>query len=114
MISRFLFGFYERIALYLFPVLLFLAVPFPLHAATRTFNMTIEEVTIRVAPDLTFNTFAFDGQVPGPLIHVREGDKVTVHLTNNTSLPHMPRMATCSFTFTWQWYQRVPLRSATQ
>jgi FtsP/CotA-like multicopper oxidase with cupredoxin domain len=57
-------------------------------AATREFNMTIEEVTIRVAPDLTFKTFAFNGQVPGPLIHVREGDAVVVHVTNNTSLPH--------------------------
>ena len=88
MISRTRFGHYERFALFLIPLLLFLAIPFPLHAATRTFNMTIEEVTIRVAPDLTFNTFAFDGQVPGPLIHVREGDKVIVHVTNNTSLPH--------------------------
>ena len=65
-----------------------LLLPSPLLAATREFKLTIEEVTIRVAPDLTFNTFAFDGQVPGPLIHVREGDEVVVHVTNNTSLPH--------------------------
>ncbi len=52
------------------------------------FNMSIDERTIQVAPDLKYKVFAFDGQVPGPLIHVREGDDVTVHVTNNTTLPH--------------------------
>lgn len=60
----------------------------PALAAKREFNMTIEEVRIQVAPDLKYNVFAFDGQVPGPLIHVKQGDEVTVHVTNNTSLPH--------------------------
>ena len=57
-------------------------------AENREFNMTIDEVQIQVAPDLKYNVFAFDGQVPGPLIHVMQGDKVTVHVTNNTTLPH--------------------------
>ena len=57
-------------------------------AENREFNMTIDEVQIQVAPDLKYNVFAFDGQVPGPLIHVKQGDKVTVHVTNNTTLPH--------------------------
>lgn len=57
-------------------------------ADEREFNLTIEEVTIQVAPDLSYQVFAFNGQVPAPLIRVREGDHVTVHVTNNTSLPH--------------------------
>ncbi|MEW6312650.1 MAG: multicopper oxidase domain-containing protein [Pseudomonadota bacterium] len=57
-------------------------------ADKREFNMTIEEMVIRVAPDLDYKVFAFNGQVPGPLIHVKEGDDVTVHVTNNTTLPH--------------------------
>ncbi len=52
------------------------------------FDMSIEEVRIQVAPDLSYNVFAFNGQVPGPLIHVKQGDDVTVHVTNNTSLAH--------------------------
>jgi len=60
----------------------------PANAAKREFTMTIEEVEIQVAPDLKYKVFGFDGQVPGPLIHVREGDDVTVHVTNNTSLAH--------------------------
>ncbi len=57
-------------------------------AEKREFNLTIDEVTIQVAPDLSYQVFAFNGQVPAPLIRVREGDHVTVHVTNNTSLPH--------------------------
>ncbi len=57
-------------------------------AEEREFNMTIDEVTIQVAPDLSYQVFAFNGQVPAPLIRVREGDRVTVNVTNNTGLPH--------------------------
>lgn len=57
-------------------------------ADAREFNMTIEEVSIEVAPGFVNKVFAFNGQVPGPLIHVRQGDDVTVHVTNNTTLPH--------------------------
>lgn len=67
---------------------LLLLTAFSAHAAKREFDMTVEEVAVKVAPDLTYNVFAFNGQVPGPLLHVREGDEVTVHVTNNTTLPH--------------------------
>src|SRR3546814_13657510 len=36
----------------------------------------------------TFQTFAFGGQVPAPLFHVREGDEVEVLLNNLTTLKH--------------------------
>src|SRR6202158_1503877 len=58
------------------------------YAEKREFELTIDEVSINVAPGFNANVFAFNGQVPGPLIHVREGDEVTVHVTNNTTLPH--------------------------
>lgn len=57
-------------------------------AESREFNMTIDEVKVQVAPGLDYKVFGFDGQVPGPLIHVKEGDDVAVHVTNNTTLPH--------------------------
>jgi len=56
--------------------------------AHHKFKMTIEEVTIQVAPKLKYKVFAYNGQVPGPLIHVKEGDDVEVFLTNNTSSVH--------------------------
>ncbi|CAE6692467.1 multicopper oxidase domain-containing protein [Candidatus Nitrotoga fabula] len=57
-------------------------------AEQREFSLSIEEVVIEVAPGFTNKVFAFNGQVPGPLIHVKEGDDVMVHVTNNTTLPH--------------------------
>ncbi len=57
-------------------------------AETREFAMTIEERTIQVAPEMDYRVFAFNGQVPGPLIHVRQGDDVVVHVTNKTMMPH--------------------------
>ncbi len=57
-------------------------------AEEREFHLTIDEVTIQVAPDLSYQVFAFNGQVPAPLIRVKEGDEVKVHVTNNTTLPH--------------------------
>jgi FtsP/CotA-like multicopper oxidase with cupredoxin domain len=57
-------------------------------AATREFNMTIEERMLHVAPGLDYKVFAYNGQVPGPLIHVKQDDDLIVHVTNNTTLPH--------------------------
>jgi FtsP/CotA-like multicopper oxidase with cupredoxin domain len=57
-------------------------------AEQREFNLTIEEVNEQVAPDLVYKVFAFNGQVPGPLIHVKQGDDLTINVTNNTTLSH--------------------------
>jgi len=71
-------------------------------SATREFNMTVEEVKVHVAPDLDYKVFAFNGQVPGPLIHVKEGDDLIVHVTNNTSLPHTIHWHGTYQTNTWK------------
>jgi len=73
---------------YLGVVFALIILPLTGHAAQREFDMTIEEVKVNIAPGVDYQVFAFNGQVPGPLIHVQEGDDVTVHVTNNTSLPH--------------------------
>jgi len=72
----------------LFALCVWLVAAAPAQAAKYDFKMTIDEVDLQVAPDLKYKVFGFDGQVPGPLIHVHQGDDVTVHVTNNTSLPH--------------------------
>jgi FtsP/CotA-like multicopper oxidase with cupredoxin domain len=58
------------------------------YAAKRTFEMTIEDTKIMLNDKQDFHTFAFNGQVPGPLIHVQEGDDVEVTVNNLTTLPH--------------------------
>jgi FtsP/CotA-like multicopper oxidase with cupredoxin domain len=60
----------------------------PAHAEKFSFEMTIEDTRITLVDKQTFHTFAYNGQVPGPLFHVKEGDEVSVHVMNLTSLPH--------------------------
>lgn len=69
-------------------LLMFLGFMLPAQAELRKFDMTIEELDLEVAPGLTTKVWAYDGQVPGPLIHVQEGDTVEVNLTNNTTMSH--------------------------
>ncbi|MDX8400070.1 MAG: multicopper oxidase domain-containing protein [Gallionellaceae bacterium] len=57
-------------------------------AEQREFNLTIDEVVEHVAPDLDYKVFAFNGQVPGPLMHVKQDDDLIINVTNNTSLAH--------------------------
>lgn len=84
-------------------MILFIAMsPALSRAEQREFNMTIEEVSLHVAPDLDYKGFAFNGQVPGPLIHVKEGDDLIVHVTNNTSLPHTIHWHGTYQTSTWK------------
>jgi len=56
--------------------------------ATHKFEMNIEDTSITLVDKQTFHTFAYAGQVPGPLFHVREGDQVEVTLNNLTALSH--------------------------
>jgi FtsP/CotA-like multicopper oxidase with cupredoxin domain len=57
-------------------------------AETHKFSMTIEDTILTLVDKQTFHTFSFNGQTPGPLIHVKEGDDVEVAVENQTTLPH--------------------------
>ena len=57
-------------------------------AAQRNFEMNIEDTRIVLVEKQTFHTFAFAGQVPGPLFYVDEGDDIEVKVNNLTALPH--------------------------
>lgn len=57
-------------------------------AAKRVFEMNIEDTRVNLVEKQQFHTFAFAGQVPGPLFHVDEGDDLEVTVNNLTALPH--------------------------
>lgn len=57
-------------------------------AAERKFEMNIEDTKITLVEKQQFHTFAYAGQVPGPLFYADEGDQVEVHVNNLTALPH--------------------------
>lgn len=69
-------------------IVLLHGLPLLAHAELRQFEMTIEEVDLPVAPGFTTKVWAFNGQVPGPLFHVQEGDDLEVTVHNNSTLNH--------------------------
>ena len=51
----------------------------------KVYELTAEEIQWEVEPGRTVKAWAYNGQVPGPQIRVREGDRVRVKLTNKLS-----------------------------
>lgn len=53
-------------------------------------DLTAQEVSGILAEGTTFSYFTFNGTVPGPMLRVRVGDTVELHLRNETTstLPH--------------------------
>ena len=58
--------------------------------ATRTskIQFTAREVPLKVADDVTVSAWTFDGDIPGPVLHVRQGDSVEFTLVNHGAIPH--------------------------
>ena len=51
----------------------------------REFAITCGTTKWEVTPGVTLNAIAYNGQVPGPIIRVTEGERVRVKVTNNLS-----------------------------
>jgi FtsP/CotA-like multicopper oxidase with cupredoxin domain len=51
-------------------------------------HMTLRDKVVQIAPGVKYNTWAFDGQAPGRVIHVRQGQTVQMTLTNGGVIPH--------------------------
>ena len=51
----------------------------------KVYELTAEELQWEVEPGRKVKAWAYNGQVPGPQIRVREGDRVRVKLTNKLS-----------------------------
>jgi len=52
-------------------------------------HMTLKDVTVEIAPGVRYHTWSFSAHgVPGPVVHVREGQTVRMTLTNGGSIPH--------------------------
>ena len=59
------------------------AAPKPPRAAAGH-SLTIKPCTIEISPGINIKTIAYDGQVPGPLLRLRQGVPVTIDVTNAT------------------------------
>src|ERR687889_409232 len=50
---------------------------------TRTFTLTAEEIDWELQPGNMVRAWAYNGQVPGPEIRIREGDRVQITMVNH-------------------------------
>jgi nitrite reductase (NO-forming) len=61
--------------------------PLPV-ANTARIHMFAKEVPVSIKPDFAVSAWTFDGDIPGPVIHVRQGTSVEFTLTNQGMMPH--------------------------
>lgn len=55
---------------------------------THRVHWHAREVPVRIRPDLAIAAWTFEGDVPGPILHVRQGDTIEFTLTNEGEIPH--------------------------
>lgn len=51
-------------------------------------SLTAKEVIAEIAPGISFNYWTYNGQTPGPMLRVKEGDTIELSLTNDPSSIH--------------------------
>jgi nitrite reductase (NO-forming) len=53
-------------------------------------TLTAEEVTAEIEDGVSFNFLTFDGQIPGPMVRVRQGDTISLTVENleRNNMPH--------------------------
>ncbi len=51
------------------------------------FNLRIAPMMVELAPQVVISTIGYSNKVPGPLLRMREGQRVTVEVVNDTDVP---------------------------
>lgn len=54
----------------------------------KQIHFTAKEAPVRIRPDVVVAGWTFEGDIPGPIVHVRQGDTVEFTLTNQGQVPH--------------------------
>jgi nitrite reductase (NO-forming) len=54
----------------------------------RTLALTTSDEVIQIADGVRFQAWTFGGTVPGPVVHIKQGDTVKFTLTNKGTMPH--------------------------
>jgi len=57
-------------------------------AHIKEFRIPIKDATIRIADSVRYHGWTFGGTVPGPVLHVRQGDSVRITVVNESPMPH--------------------------
>jgi len=51
-------------------------------------TITVEDRVLEIAPGVRYAAWTFNGHVPGPVIHARQGQRVEVMFRNHGTMPH--------------------------
>lgn len=62
--------------------------PAALQGSTVDITLTVKEVLVSIAPNVTYNAWTFNGTVPGPVLRVRQGQTIHFTLENEGMMPH--------------------------
>ncbi|MDR7484663.1 MAG: multicopper oxidase domain-containing protein [Armatimonadota bacterium] len=54
----------------------------------REYRIVSHNREVEIAPGVVFPAWVYNGQVPGPTLRAREGDRIRVHYTNAVDHPH--------------------------
>ncbi len=62
------------------------------------YTLQIAPMMVELAPQVVISTIGYSNKVPGPLLRVREGRRVTVDVVNDTDVPEFVHTGmACSF-----------------
>jgi nitrite reductase (NO-forming) len=64
------------------------ALPPASDAGIKEFRIPIKNATIQIANGVKYQGWTFGGTVPGPVMHVRQGDRVRINVVNEADMPH--------------------------
>lgn len=64
------------------------AAPPPATGRLHRVRMEMRHEKLAIAPGVAYDAWTFDGQVPGPVLRVTQGDTVDFTLVNHAPLPH--------------------------
>ncbi|MBZ9840922.1 DUF4396 domain-containing protein [Mesorhizobium sp. CA5] len=56
--------------------------PFRMENGVKVFDLRPSVIRWHILPDVTVDAYAYNGQIPGPRIHIRQGDRVRINVTN--------------------------------
>ncbi len=60
----------------------------PAAPAEKSFTFTAQRTVVPIGSGLSYPAWTYNGTVPGPLMRVNQGDRVTITLTNHTTDAH--------------------------
>ena len=55
---------------------------------THRIHWRAQELPLSISPNVAIAAWTFEGDVPGPILHVRQGDTIEFTLTNEGDVPH--------------------------